>query len=57
MKEKAKEFAESASESAKTMGSRFKDDDVRNKFRDIGKAAEYFSRSIADCFKNSKKQN
>ena len=51
----SKEFAESASESAKTLGSRLKDEDVKDKFRDVGKAAENFGKSIADCFKGSKK--
>ena len=51
---KAKEFAESASESAKVFGNRFKDEDVKDKFRDVGKAAEDFGKSVADCFKKEK---
>lgn len=54
LKEKAKEFAESAAESAKTLGSRLKDEDVRTKFRDVGKAAEEFGKSVADYFKADK---
>jgi len=48
LKQKAKEFAESATESAKTFGSRFEDEDVKDKFRDLGKAAEDFGKSIAN---------
>ena len=51
LKEKTKEFTESASGSAKTLVNRIKDEDVKNKFRDVGKAAEEFGQSIADCFK------
>jgi hypothetical protein len=57
LKERAREFAESASESAKTLGSRLKDEDVRDRFRDVGKAAEDFGKSIADCFRTGKQQN
>ena len=35
LKEKAKEFTESAAESAKIFGSRFKDEEVKAKFRDV----------------------
>ncbi len=51
LKEKAKEFADSATESAKVFGSRFKDEEVRAKFGDVGKAAQDFGKAIADCFK------
>ncbi len=54
LKEKAKEFAEGAVESAKIFGSRFKDEEVRAKFRDIGKAAQEFGKSVTDCFKSDK---
>ena len=54
LKKKAKEFTESASGSAKTLANRIKDEDVRNKFRDVGKAAEEFGQSIAGCFKKDK---
>jgi ribosomal-protein-alanine N-acetyltransferase len=42
LKKKAKEFADSATDSAKTLADRFKDEDVRAKFRDVGRAAEEF---------------
>ena len=54
LKEKAKEFADSAAESAKIFGSRFKDEEVKDKFRDVGKAAQDFGKSVADCFKADK---
>ena len=54
LKQKAKEFAGSAAESAKSFGSRLKDEDVKDEFRDVGKAAEDFGKSIADKFKKSK---
>lgn len=54
LKEKAKEFAESATESAKIFGSRFKDEEVKDKFRDVGKAAQDFGKSVVDCFKAGK---
>ena len=54
LREKAKEFAESAVTSAKVFGSRFKDEEVRAKFRDVGKAAQEFGESVADCFKSDK---
>lgn len=57
LKEKAREFVESASESAKTLGSRLKDEDVKDRFRDVGIAAEDFGKSVADCFKSGKRQN
>ncbi|MFC2014098.1 hypothetical protein ACFLU8_04410 [Chloroflexota bacterium] len=56
LKKKAKEFADSAAESAKVFGSRVKDEDVKDKFRDVGKAAENFGTNIADCFKKDKKE-
>ncbi len=55
LKKKAKEFAESASASANSLVDRLKEDDVKEKFRDVGKAAEQFGKSVADCFKNEKK--
>ena len=54
LKEKAKEFADSATESAKVFGSRFKDEEVKAKFGDVGKAAQDFGKSVADCFKAGK---
>ena len=46
LKKKAKEFAESAAESAKAFKNRFEDEDVRDKFRDTGKAVEDFGKSV-----------
>ena len=54
LKEKAKEFAESATESAKIFGGRFKDEDVKAKFRDVGRVAQDFGKSVTDCFKAGK---
>ena len=54
LKEKAKEFTESASKSAKVFGSRLKDEEVKAKFRDVGKAAQDFGRSVAEHFKDDK---
>ena len=54
LKEKAKEFAESATESARIFGHRFKDEEVKDKFRDVGKAAQDFGKAITDCFKAKK---
>ena len=45
------EFGETAKDSAKAFTSRFEDEDVKKKFRDAGKAAEDFGRSIQDRFK------
>ena len=57
LKEKAKEFADSATESAKVFGSRFKDEEVKAKFGDVGKAAQDFGKSVADCFKAGKEKS
>jgi len=54
LKEKAKEFAESAVESSKTFASRFTDEDVKDKFRDVGKAAQDFGKRVADSFRDDK---
>ena len=54
LKEKAKEFTDSAAESARIFGSRFKDDKVKSKFRDVGKAAQDFGKSVAGSFKTDK---
>jgi len=56
LKEKAREFAESVADSAKVFGSRFKDEEVKAKFGDVGKAAQDFGKSVADCFKAGKEQ-
>jgi len=54
LKKKAKEFADSATNSAKTLAKRFKDEEVKSKFRDVGKAAEEFGKSVAEHFKKEK---
>ena len=56
LKEKAKEFAETAAESAKTLGNRFKDEEVTARFRAVGIAAKEFGESVADYFKAGKEQ-
>ena len=40
--------------SAKTLAGRFKDEEVKAKFRDVGKAAEEFGKSVADSFKSER---
>jgi hypothetical protein len=52
LRAKAKEFGNSVAESAKTFPSRFKDEEVKNKFRDVGKAAQDFGRSVGDTFRD-----
>ncbi|MBC8477854.1 MAG: hypothetical protein H8D49_05865 [Dehalococcoidia bacterium] len=42
LKEKAKEFGDSAAKAAKTFGSRFQDDDVKARFREAGPGAQGF---------------
>ena len=54
LKVKAKEFAESAADSVKIFVSRFKDEEVKDKLGDVGKAAQDFGKSVADCFKTNK---
>jgi hypothetical protein len=56
LKKKAKEFADSASASADTLVDRLKEEDIKEKFRDVGKAAENFGKNIADIFKDKKQQ-
>ena len=55
LKEKAKEFADSALVSANKLVDRLKEDDVKEKFKDVGKAAEDFGKSIANCFNKDRK--
>jgi ribosomal-protein-alanine N-acetyltransferase len=54
LKAKAKEFADAATESAATLGRRFEDDDVKEKFRQAGAAAEDFGRAFSDRFKSGR---
>ncbi len=56
LKEKAKDFVDSAAGSAKTIGNRFKDEEVRDKFRGVGKAAQDFGEAVADCFTTKKNE-
>jgi len=54
LKEQARTFGKSAARSAGVFASRFKDEDVKNSFRDVGKAAEEFGRSMSDYFRSEK---
>ena len=48
-------FGAAAKESARTLGSRFKDEEVKARFREVGKAAQDFGRRVADVVKEDKK--
>ena len=54
LKDKAKELGNSIGKTAKTFGSRFQDEDVKNQFKQEGKAAQQFGKSVADYFKTDK---
>ena len=54
LKEQARQFGKSAARSANAFASRFKDEDVKNSFKDVGKAAEEFGRNVSDYFKAGK---
>ena len=54
LKAKAKEFSQSVTESAKVVGNTIKDEEVRAKFRDVGKAAQDFGKSLAEHFRTDK---
>jgi hypothetical protein len=54
LKEKAKEFGDSTAKSVKTFSGRFQDEDVKGKFKDVGKAAQDFGKSVADYFREDK---
>lgn len=47
LKAKAKELGTAASASATLLGNRFKDDEVRDRFRKAADAAEQFGKSVA----------
>jgi len=51
LKDKAKELGSSIAQSAGIFAGRFKDEDVRNRFREVGEAAQEFGQSVADYFK------
>ena len=54
LRKKAKEFSQSIVDSAaKVVDSHVKDDEVRAKFRDVGKAAQTLGKTITDNFKNA----
>ena len=54
IKRNAKQFADSATESAKTLVHRFDDEDVKARFREVGKAAREFGRSVEALFEEDK---
>jgi uncharacterized protein len=56
LKNKATEFADTAADSARTLANRLKDEDVKAKFRDVGKAAEEFGKSVAEYFQKEKRE-
>ncbi|OGO31857.1 MAG: hypothetical protein A2Z29_04515 [Chloroflexi bacterium RBG_16_56_11] len=54
LREKAKEFSQSiVNSAAKVIDSRIKDNEVKAKFRDVGKAAQTLGKSITDNFKTA----
>lgn len=56
LKKKAKEFAKSAEDSAKTFGKRFKDEKVKDRFNDFKEAAHDFGSSVSESFKSDKEK-
>jgi hypothetical protein len=55
LKKRANEFAESAKTSAKTLADRFKDEDVKERFRNVGKSRRSISvRASQNSFKSKK---
>ena len=56
LKGKAKEFGDSAVESARAFADRLKDEDVKQKFNRFGKAAEDFGKSVQDYFAEKKQK-
>ena len=54
LREKAKEFSQSiVNSAAKVIASPSKDNEVKAKFRDVGKAAQTLGKSITDNFKTA----
>ena len=52
LRKKALEFSQSVVDSAaKVVNSRIKDDEVRDKFSDVGKAAQTLGKTLTDHFK------
>jgi len=56
LKRNARQFADGAISSAKTFARRFGDEDVRARFRNLGKAAEEFGKSVADEFRDDPRE-
>lgn len=56
LKKKAKEFTDSATDAATTQPSRLRDEEVKAKFREVGRAAEEFGKGVLDHFKKEKKE-
>jgi len=54
LQDKSKEFVDAAIGSAKLLGGRFEDEEVRARFRDVGKAAQAFGRNLEDYFQAGK---
>ncbi len=53
LRDKAKEFSQSLVDAAaKVVESRIKDDEVRAKFQDVGKAAKNLGQTLTDNFKS-----
>ena len=54
LREKAKEFSQSLVDAAaKVVESRIKDDEIKAKFHDVGKAAQTLGQSLTDHFKSA----
>ena len=51
---KAADLGKAIKESALTLGERFKDEEVKAKFRDAGKAAQAFGKSVTDMLNDDK---
>jgi ribosomal-protein-alanine N-acetyltransferase len=54
LKQKGKEFGQSTRKAAETFGKRFKDEEVKARFNDVGNAAEEFGRSVAALFRENR---
>ncbi len=54
LKVKAKDLGDAAADSAQHLGRRFRNEEVRERFRKAGEAAEEFGRSVADRLKSDR---
>ncbi len=54
LKAKAREFGDAATDSALQLGRRFKDEEVRERFRKAGEAAEEFGHSVANSLRSDR---